>query len=113
AEVDSILRHTAERGFFINDTDPIQADVKADIDDLGWTYLLLGDALELQGALQADVKITAFTRSEEHTSELQSRFDLVCRLLLDSFASRLCILSSSTRRSSDLCRGGQYSASYC
>src|SRR5699024_11554267 len=24
-----------------------------------------------------------FKRSEEHTSELQSRFDLVCRLLLD------------------------------
>src|SRR5699024_11969531 len=24
-----------------------------------------------------------FRRSEEHTSELQSRFDLVCRLLLD------------------------------
>src|SRR5699024_12857179 len=24
-----------------------------------------------------------FTRSEEHTSELQSRFDLVCRLLLE------------------------------
>ena len=67
AEVDSILRHTAERGFFINDTDPIQADVKADIDDLGWTYLLLGDALELQGALQADVKITAFTTGRYST----------------------------------------------
>src|SRR5699024_11865279 len=26
---------------------------------------------------------TAFIRSEEHTSELQSRFDLVCRLLLE------------------------------
>src|SRR5207249_8491286 len=26
---------------------------------------------------------TAFGRSEEHTSELQSRFDLVCRLLLE------------------------------
>src|SRR5699024_12120212 len=26
---------------------------------------------------------TLFTRSEEHTSELQSRFDVVCRLLLD------------------------------
>src|SRR5699024_986080 len=26
----------------------------------------------------------AEVRSEEHTSELQSRFDLVCRLLLDS-----------------------------
>src|SRR5207249_12301433 len=25
----------------------------------------------------------AFERSEEHTSELQSRFDLVCRLLLE------------------------------
>src|SRR5437868_13095244 len=24
-----------------------------------------------------------YTRSEEHTSELQSRFDLVCRLLLE------------------------------
>src|SRR5699024_11424301 len=27
--------------------------------------------------------ITMVPRSEEHTSELQSRFDLVCRLLLD------------------------------
>src|SRR5437868_10504633 len=26
---------------------------------------------------------SAFSRSEEHTSELQSRFDLVCRLLLE------------------------------
>src|SRR5438067_7271572 len=26
---------------------------------------------------------TIWTRSEEHTSELQSRFDLVCRLLLE------------------------------
>src|SRR5699024_11745112 len=30
----------------------------------------------------AEIEITA-TRSEEHTSELQSRFDLVCRLLLE------------------------------
>src|SRR5437868_9884224 len=27
-------------------------------------------------------RTTPFVRSEEHTSELQSRFDLVCRLLL-------------------------------
>src|SRR5699024_11405071 len=27
--------------------------------------------------------VKAFTRSEEHTSELQSRFDLVCRFLLE------------------------------
>src|SRR5699024_12237987 len=29
------------------------------------------------------VYITITARSEEHTSELQSRFDLVCRLLLE------------------------------
>src|SRR5699024_12419355 len=28
-------------------------------------------------------EIAEITRSEEHTSELQSRFDLVCRLLLE------------------------------
>src|SRR5699024_11314499 len=33
---------------------------------------------------QNDQQISSnFTRSEEHTSELQSRFDLVCRLLLE------------------------------
>src|SRR2546429_1156630 len=36
------------------------------------------------GALSADVRITvAWERSEEHTSELQSRLHLVCRLLLE------------------------------
>src|SRR5699024_12350428 len=30
-----------------------------------------------------DVKGITFVRSEEHTSELQSRFDIVCRLLLE------------------------------
>src|SRR5438067_4584488 len=29
------------------------------------------------------VYLIGITRSEEHTSELQSRFDLVCRLLLE------------------------------
>src|SRR5699024_11235249 len=36
--------------------------------------LRLGDRCELKGSKD---------RSEEHTSELQSRFDLVCRLLLE------------------------------
>src|SRR5437868_9389289 len=34
-------------------------------------------------ANQIDIGIFAPNRSEEHTSELQSRFDLVCRLLLE------------------------------
>src|SRR5699024_11923430 len=42
-----------------------------------WAFLGDGemDEPESRGALQL--------RSEEHTSELQSRFDLVCRLLLE------------------------------
>src|SRR5690349_23790041 len=34
-------------------------------------------------AMQADFHPLAVDRSEEHTSELQSRRDLVCRLLLE------------------------------
>src|SRR5699024_11226191 len=33
--------------------------------------------------LQAQAETIEIDRSEEHTSELQSRFDLVCRLLLE------------------------------
>src|SRR5699024_12506775 len=35
------------------------------------------------------LSISQCTRSEEHTSELQSRFDLVCRLLLEK--KNICI----------------------
>src|SRR5207249_1544189 len=40
----------------------------------------LGLVIEMLGALQF---LISKVRSEEHTSELQSRFDLVCRLLLE------------------------------
>src|SRR5207249_8160869 len=48
---------------------------------LGLTNLLLKRL-----ARKGSIKIVEFPkkpRSEEHTSELQSRFDLVCRLLLE------------------------------
>src|SRR5699024_11909989 len=35
------------------------------------------------GQINRDSNILELGRSEEHTSELQSRFDLVCRLLLE------------------------------
>src|SRR5437868_3750257 len=74
--------------------------------------------------------ITPVPRSEEHTSELQSRFDLVCRLLLEKKKNKKhynSLLSSSalflsatahhrdlpsfpTRRSSDLRSGGKIDA---
>src|SRR5699024_12715494 len=38
---------------------------------------------EIKGRDNDFLKIDDKTRSEEHTSELQSRFDLVCRLLLE------------------------------
>src|SRR5437867_1508956 len=41
-------------------------------------------------------------RSEEHTSELQSPYDLVCRLLLERSGSIRDLHSFPTRRSSDL-----------
>src|SRR5699024_12142694 len=46
--------------------------------------LVKGELISLKrgDVLAADVKIVD-GRSEEHTSELQSRFDLVCRLLLE------------------------------
>src|SRR5207249_6102950 len=42
-----------------------------------------GLALFEAGDAEARVEVPRY-RSEEHTSELQSRFDLVCRLLLES-----------------------------
>src|SRR5207249_11108202 len=43
-------------------------------------------------------------RSEEHTSELQSRFDLVCRLLLEKKKNQACVSlhAAGGRRSGDL-----------
>src|SRR5438067_9356636 len=40
-------------------------------------------ANKMRGALFANFILHFAQRSEEHTSELQSRFDLVCRLLLE------------------------------
>src|SRR5699024_12078141 len=42
-----------------------------------WLPVLLGQSLPPYSGYQME------ERSEEHTSELQSRFDLVCRLLLE------------------------------
>src|SRR5699024_2802921 len=59
----------------------------------GNTHFIDFDLLAKQGYLDKtdyqgvnfgnNPKKVAYNRSEEHTSELQSRFDLVCRLLLE------------------------------
>src|SRR5207249_5275749 len=51
-----------------------------------WGYLVTtaASAAEALGILKSELFDALITdRSEEHTSELQSRFDLVCRLLLE------------------------------
>ena len=47
--------------------------VESGLADIGWV-----------GALWEPAKLPLQNRSEEHTSELQSRSDLVCRLLLET-----------------------------
>src|SRR5207249_5642404 len=49
----------------------------------GHATLASAHVLWEEGHLPADQQARFHTRSEEHTSELQSRFDLVCRLLLE------------------------------
>src|SRR6266436_4674038 len=49
-------------------------------------FLHNGDTIYADGPITAEVKLpdgTLWKRSEEHTSELQSRLHLVCRLLLE------------------------------
>src|SRR6266704_2204167 len=43
------------------------------------------------------VRVILPVRSEEHTSELQSRFDLVCRLLLEKKNNHDCVVSLLSR----------------
>src|SRR5699024_11754051 len=50
---------------------------------LVWTSGNASDKLSALAATSALYSPRLCPRSEEHTSELQSRFDLVCRLLLE------------------------------
>src|SRR5690349_7651278 len=60
-------------GFVLNDGTPIRS-VEVKVDDGAWQ----------KATLSPDTASTySWKRSEEHTSELQSRRDLVCRLLLE------------------------------
>src|SRR5690349_24974820 len=46
-------------------------------------WLLLDEKDEIKYMFAPDIRYNETKRSEEHTSELQSRRDLVCRLLLE------------------------------
>src|SRR5699024_12407912 len=84
--------------FPYNDALPIFADIRVGVN--GEQFVTAGEAISSQiksvqegeiVSLQDVIRMLAYFldskgvagRSEEHTSELQSRFDLVCRLLLE------------------------------
>src|SRR5699024_12598264 len=78
AEFESTIANAGDDlTYFASDDSPIQQNIQRRKEHL--TKLE-----EVRGEL--DTMIEEFSnqvRSEEHTSELQSRFDLVCRLLLE------------------------------
>src|SRR5207249_12025935 len=56
-------------------------DPKADAESVRRPFAQIGGEVRGIGRAAAVAKDENLRRSEEHTSELQSRFDLVCRLL--------------------------------
>src|SRR6266540_2818869 len=54
-------------------------------------------ALPAQVALDLEVRVDVLARSEEHTSELQSHHDLVCRLLLEKKNKQPCMTQRSVK----------------
>src|SRR2546428_9122323 len=64
----------------------------------GDVVVLESGRAQVGGHLPQQLRTPGF-RSEEHTSELQSRSDLVCRLLLEKNKQRRVDVSTSTSRS--------------
>src|SRR5699024_12178715 len=60
----------------------VKKDGRTTVDEYFWVPLILVFAW-IAVELVFGVREYQLDRSEEHTSELQSRFDLVCRLLLE------------------------------
>src|SRR5689334_23944346 len=80
--------------FFFNDTatteiytlslhDALPIYTEADLDMLAELARRTGIALDNARLFAAEQEARRHARSEEHTSELQSQFHLVCRLLLE------------------------------
>src|SRR3712207_8747491 len=85
----------------LHDALPIYFSKTLDSVALGWPACLRAVAatallVEEASKLTMGQPLTVMTRSEEHTSELQSRQYLVCRLLLEKKKSHLLCLVSST-----------------
>src|SRR5207249_6531839 len=74
ADIDSVIDQTLQ----IFELNSKEGEI---IESIGSSISILLTTLKL--SLSLSQNIFQNDRSEEHTSELQSRFDLVCRLLLE------------------------------
>src|SRR5476649_3044770 len=62
--------------------------MEKDIVNIGKSVVIKGELngsedLTIEGHVEGTIQLKEHVRSEEHTSELQSHSDLVCRLLLE------------------------------
>lgn len=55
-QANSLLRTTPEGGFYVSPNDATTVNVKADVADLSWLSLFVGDATDIGGRLTADVQ---------------------------------------------------------
>src|SRR5689334_23762212 len=77
--------HEDARNLLARDSDlEVVATIRRDSMDPAGTYVSDPDEYPLRASVEQ------FKRSEEHTSELQSQFHLVCRLLLEKKKTPRC-----------------------
>ena len=57
AQASTIARATPAGGLILNPADPKSVTIDAAVSDLSWTSLLVGDALDIGGAIQASVNL--------------------------------------------------------
>src|SRR5690606_40947730 len=79
------MMETAFNGISMSDTERLQKDGRFDTGTKGFENNVAHSTVEfnLRNPILANLKVRQAIRSEEHTSELQSRENLVCRLLLE------------------------------
>src|SRR5207248_8474517 len=76
--IEGMTNSQSEHAFGIDEEGNEQDEAQALKD-----FLALMSDFDVECDLIVGYNITGFDRSEEHTSELQSPYDLVCRLLLE------------------------------
>src|SRR5438034_6352898 len=92
------LSHAAVPFFFFNDTATTEIYTLSLHDALPISFSWCGKIRSCPPPWMSNV------RSEEHTSELQSHSDLVCRLLLEKKNRRSCAVLSRRPAKSGTCR---------